>query len=190
MGDKSIRHFSYKKIIDMRIIKIFSIAFTLVTLVSCQKDAIDAPVYTEEAASEAVNTTTASTATLSAWMPVSNWNSSKKQTGTSWSGTIDDVSITADIANNGLILAFAKNGNAGQSLLYMQAGNAYWYYQVEQGHIVINTETVNGNSIDRNQSFQYVVLSADQLDELSGKGIFRDDLIKLSWEEATALFKK
>jgi hypothetical protein len=176
---------------NIKTFKIVAIALSLTTIVSCRKDGLDEMAFTEETPSAIVSQTTAATAVLSDWKPVSTWNTVKKQAGTTWSGTIEDAAITSDIVNNGLILVFAKNGNAGQSLLYMQAGDAYWYYQVEAGRITINTETVNGNaSIDKDQSFQYVMLSKEQLDELETKGVTRDDLVKLSWEEATTMFAK
>jgi hypothetical protein len=175
----------------MRTIKIFLISLTVVTVVSCRKDGLNEVAFTEETPSAVINSTQAATATLSAWKPVNSWNTLKKQASTTWSGTIDDAAITTDIVNNGLILVFAKTGNSGQSLLYMQAGDVYWYYQVETGRIIINTETVNGNtSIDKGQSFQYVILSKEQLEELASKDVTNDKLISMSWEKASELFTK
>jgi hypothetical protein len=148
--------------------------FGSLTLLSCRKE--ETSVNTQ-----APTGTESSIASLSAWNTVSS-NAGKSTTGSEHSGYINDGLITADVANSGLVLLFSKAAGTDNATSFAEAsvdGN----YHVETGNIV-----VNGVVQLKDQQFQYVIFSEDQLKQLADKGYSRDQLVSLSYKQAFALF--
>lgn len=169
----------------MKDVKMLVLGLGLLVFASCKKnDITPAGLETETPAPAAAP---ANTARLSSWQSVNNWSTDKSNGS---AGIIKDAAITADVANEGLVLVFAKKGNIEQSLPYMQTGDVFWSYQVEEGTIIISADGANDKvAIDANQQFQYVVLSKEQLDALDAKGQSRTNLINLSYQTAISLFQ-
>jgi hypothetical protein len=172
----------------MKDMKILVLGLGLLVFASCKKNEITPAGLETETPAPAAAPATSNTARLSSWQSVSNW-SADNSTGSA-AGVIKDAAITADIANEGIVLVFAKKGNIEQSLPYMQSGDVFWNYQVEEGTIIITADGANGKAaIDTDQQFQYVVLSKEQLDALDAKGQSRNNLINLSYQTANSLFQ-
>jgi hypothetical protein len=169
----------------MKDMKILVLGLGLLVFASCKKnDITPAQLETETPAPAAAP---ANTARLSSWQSVS-WSADKSNG--SAAGVIKDAAITTDVANEGLVLVFAKKGNIEQSLPYMQSGDVFWNYQVEEGTIIITADGANSKAaIDADQQFQYVVISKEQLDALDAKGQSRNSLINLSYQTAVSLFQ-
>ena len=131
------------------------------------------------------------TAATKAWTPANSWNTAKLDKFTVYSGAIADKSISSDVADKGLVLVFKKNGDSVQSLPYEEKGanDAYWYYQVSNGEIAINCDNYGAEQKLNDNTFQYFVISAEQLTALEAKGYSSFKLLQLSFEEATALLK-
>jgi hypothetical protein len=170
----------------MKDMKILVLGLGLLVFASCKKnDITPAQSETETPAPAAAP---ANTARLSSWQSVSNWSADNSKG--SAAGVIKDAAITADVATEGLVLVFAKKGNIEQSLPYMQSGDIFWSYQVEEGTIIITADGATGKTtIDTEQQFQYVILSKEQLDALDAKGQSRNSLINLSYQTAISLFQ-
>jgi hypothetical protein len=173
----------------MKGMKILALAIGVFTFVSCRKDSMQEDVaFTETPV--AANSGSTESATLSAWQTVNSWNVPAKQSGSVYTGRIDDAAITGDITNTGLILLFTKNGTTTQSLPFKQDGNIYWNYQVEEGSVIVSADAgASQTNVDNNRQFQYIVLSKEQLDALEAKGQSRSSLINMSYQSAVALFQ-
>lgn len=166
----------------MKRISIITAGIFMIAASSCSKNELRSEQLYTAPVVEATAAAAPSTATVSAWQPVSEW--SAVQEGKAHSGSISNAAITTGVADNGLVLVFAQKGNSTQSLPYTD-GDVYWNYQVEEGKVVINAAgTKDGMTIDRQQAFQYVVLSKEQLDVLETKGITKNELINLSYSQA------
>lgn len=170
----------------MKDMKILVLGLGLLAFASCKKNEVTPALSETETPAPAA--APASTSRLSAWQALSSWDAAKSNG--SVAGIIKDAAITADIANEGLVLVFAKKGSIEQSLPYMQSGDVFWSYQVEEGTIIITADGANDRAaIDTDQQFQYIVLSKEQLDALDAKGQSRSILINLSYQTAVSLFQ-
>jgi hypothetical protein len=144
---------------------------------------LQAPVDNTQEPSPVAENATA----ISNWQPVNNSSTSGKTASTKgFTGVVNDLSISQDVLSNGLVLVFAKEGNQGQSLPFVQSGSIYWYYQVEEGQISVSAE----GSTDQSKEFQYIVLTSDQLNDLEARGYPKNTLVNISWNDAVDLFKK
>jgi hypothetical protein len=172
---------SNKKTFSMKRITIVALGILMIAASSCTKDEL----RSEQEYTEPVIETTATAApaaTVSGWQPVREWTVAEESKAQS--GSITNTHITPDVVDNGLVLVFAKKGDITQSLPYTDAGDIYWNYQVEEGKILINAAAVTGAvKIDRQQAFQYVVVSKEQLDALEAKGVSKSELINFSYKQ-------
>jgi hypothetical protein len=130
-------------------------------------------------------------AVTKAWTSDIAWSTSKQEKFTVYSGTINDQSITGEVADKGLVLVFKKNGTTVQSLPFEEKGtnDAYWYYQVAKGQVAISCDNYGAEQKVADNAFQYFVVSAEQLTVLEAKGYSSFKLLQLSYDEATALLK-
>lgn len=159
---------------------IIALGIILFGAASCSKNELRSEeIYTEPGIE---TTPTVSSAAVSGWQQATEW-SSPEQNNALQSGRIGSAGISADIADNGLVLVFTKKGEMMQSLPYTD-GDIYWNYQVEQGKVVINASATSAAKIDRQQAFQYVMFSKEQLDMLETKGMMKNELINLSYNQA------
>jgi hypothetical protein len=178
----------FKKLFPMKGMKFLALAIGVLTIVSCRKESMQQEAVNTEVPAADVSTTTSS-ARLSAWQQVNSW-SAAKQSGSVYTGRIDDVAITTEITNTGMVLLFSKNGATTQSLPFKQDDNTYWSYQVEEGSVIVNADAgVSKTTMDNNRQFQYIVLSKEQLDALEAKGYSRSSLINISYQSASTLFQ-
>ena len=99
------------------------IGFSLLLLItSCKKTDVQ---QENNLASPAATTvaTASSTASVSDWKTLSNWNSSKSEKFTSYSAIVEDSTISNAVAGSGLVLAFVKNGNTVSALPIEEKGS-------------------------------------------------------------------
>lgn len=169
--------------------KLSILGLSLVMLAaSCRKVDVQSPAAAAPAATAAATQTTASV-----WKTISSWNSSKADKYTSFNTTIQDSSITAATIANGLVLVYKKDGSAVSALPYQEtgAGERYWYYQAAEGSLTINVDAYGqSQAVDRNASFQYFIITEQQIKDLEAQGKTKGQLMGLSYEEARTLFSK
>ena len=148
---------------------------------SCKKQDMQAE---KETATETVQTTE--------WKQAAEWKSSREEKYTSYSTSMQDKSITADIVENGLVLVFAKYGNEVFSLPHQSKGtvDAFWHYQVSENSIAIDVDVYSENAtIDNKQTFSYFILPADKIKSLEESGHTMSELMTLTYESAKNLLK-
>jgi hypothetical protein len=159
-----------------------SFAFIMIAGTACRK------ADTQHEASPAA--LAASTEKSIKWNSVSDWNSSKQDKFTIHYGKIQDSTISASVASKGLVLVFKKNGTAVNALPFDETGtkNAFWYYQVSEGTILINSDVYGSDqSLDKSSSFQHFIISENQLKDLEAQGHSKLELMGLSYEKASSL---
>jgi hypothetical protein len=149
-------------------------------IASCKKE--DVP------ASASANQTAASVNNTAQWRSL-NWTSSKDENITTYSSKISDSSINNNIAASGLVLVFKKDNAGVESLPFQEkSSNAYWYYQVANGSVRINSDSKSEQNLN-SQSFSYFIISPEKLSSLETQGKTKVDLMQLSYEEAVGLLK-
>jgi hypothetical protein len=137
-------------------------------------------------------TPTETTVQASEWRPAAEWSSSKEEQYTSYSTSLQDKSITADVVENGLVLVYAKYGNEIFSLPHQSKGavDAFWHYQVSENLISIDADVYTENAtMDNKQNFSYFILSADKIKSLEENGHTISELMTLNYENAKNLLK-
>jgi hypothetical protein len=123
------------------------------------------------------------------WRSLSDWSGLKAEDVTTYFSKISDSAITSSVVNSGFVLVFKKNGSDIKSLPFQeQNSNTYWYYQVSNGALRINSENNVGQNLIT-QSFSYFVIPPDKLSALEASGKTKMDLLQLSFEEAKTLLK-
>lgn len=137
--------------------------------------------------------TATGTSTAWQWKSLSNWNSETGEETTVYSTTIEDPAITADIAAGGMVIVFKNSGSGVTAMPYEEtvSGGTYsWFYQIAEGSLTIQAE-VSGNASApaTGQGVHYFILTADKLKELDSKGHSKEELMKLSFENAQAILK-
>src|SRR5690349_6397661 len=141
---------------------------------SCKKNDLQA---NKETASEAAVQSTE-------WKSAADWSSSKEEKYTSYSTTIQDKSITADIVENGMVLVYAKYGNDVFSLPHQSKGvvNTFWHYEVSENTIAIDVDVYSEKAkVDNKQTFSYFILSADKIKSLETNGHSVSELMTLTY---------
>jgi hypothetical protein len=123
------------------------------------------------------------------WNSLSNWQNSKNENVTTYFSRLTDSSITKDVVNAGIVLVYKKTGNDIQSLPLQEKDNkTYWYYQVANGSIRINSDNNDGQNLGT-QTFSYFVVTPEQLSKLEASGKTKLDLLQLSYDQASSLIK-
>jgi hypothetical protein len=98
--------------------------------------------------------------------------------------------ITADVVNKGLVLVYAKEGSAIQSLPYeSEQSKSFWYYQVAEGSLLVSAD-VYGTSSATAPEVRYFVFTGEQVNEIEKSGTSKAELMNLSYEQASALAGK
>jgi hypothetical protein len=126
------------------------------------------------------------------WRSAAEWSSSKEEKYTSYSTSMQDKSITADVVENGMVLVYAKYGNEVFSLPHQSKGavDAFWHYQVSENTIAIDADVYSENAtMDNKQTFSYFILSADKIKSLEEQGHTISELMTLNYENAKSLLK-
>ncbi len=169
----------------MKKITLIAAGFAVLLIASCKKSDTDTIVPVVNAGSNTGQE--AASAKLSAWQSVELTGTNSKTDGNLYSGSIEDLAITADILNSGLVLLYDKTAEGMQPLPYMQKGNIRWHYDVVEGAISINADAA-GNTITGKREFSYVILSTEQLNALEAKGLTKSTLINMDYTTAAGLF--
>ena len=126
------------------------------------------------------------------WKTAASWTSSREANYTSFTTSLQDRSITADVIENGIVLVYAKYGNEVFSLPHQSKGsvNASWHYQVVENTISIDVDVYSENAeIDNKQHFNYFILTSDKIKSLEGNGHSISELMILNYENAKSLLK-
>lgn len=161
---------------------------------SCQKD--DFKEASAIAPVEAVDTDTVG------WNAASRWEVADQETFSVRYFTIEDANITADVADNGLVLVFKKSGAAINALPFEESrltteeeadasvsenSNAnYWYHQVTQGSLLISCDEYNA-APTASSRFKYFVITPEKLQRLQNDGYTTEKLMSLSYTEAATV---
>ena len=166
------------KIVSLSIISILALA-------SCKKtDLQQEDNFNQESIVAAASPSAAATGiSFSKWHAVSNWSSQKEENGSIYSALLEDTSITPAVVAEGLVLVYAKNADSTTSLP-AQTNNTLWYYQINNGAILLKAGVTGSSPLDKNLSFQYIVFSPAQLASLEEKGISKDQLLSFTYQEA------
>lgn len=135
---------------------------------------------------------TSQTSTALQWKSITNWTQSKQNEFTVHHGKIEDAAITTEVVSKGLVLVYKSNGS---NILTLPAEEKtskdnYWYYQVSKGAITISADAFGNDQGLNPGSFQYFILSANQLKELEAKGYSKSKLMGLSYADASKLLTK
>ena len=131
----------------------------------------------------------AATAPTAQFKALPSWSSSQAENTRTYFSKVSDSTITTDVAKSGLVLVYKKEGSSVQSLPFQEKdGKTYWYYQVANGSIRINSDNNSGQSLAQ-QSFAYFVITPGKLASLEASGKSRFELLDLSYEQAAALLK-
>lgn len=152
----------------------------LFLLASCKK------VDVQHEALPAVEET--SKVSVNQWKNLS-WNASKQEQFTVHYGKISDNTLSSAVAEDGLVLVYKKTGTTVTALpAEDKATGNFWYYQVSENTIMVNCDAYGANqAIDKNQSFNYFILSSEKIKELEAAGTSKADLLQLTYEQAAAL---
>ena len=186
----------------MKNVKLPILGLSLLLLVaSCKKDD-----FKEDSATD----TTASSSALTdadglSWKSASQWETTNQETFSVHYFTITDSSITADVADNGMVLVFKKAGNSINALPFEEAKSGtegstsgaeattnanYWYHQVAEGSLLISYDVYSASKTpDNANSFQYFVITPEKLQNLQNDGYDSEKLLNLNYTEAATLLK-
>ena len=164
---------------------------SVVLLFSCKKSDLK-----EELASDN-SQGIASTVSLkeSSWKTLPKWNQVNQQSYSIYYSSLKDANITADVANDGLVLVYKKDAtkNTTVELPYEEkVGNTtyYWYYQISEGKVLVSCDiygTSNTETLSTANNFKYIPISKDALSKLEGKGYSRTQLMALPYEQVSGM---
>lgn len=180
-------------------IKLPVVGLSLVLLVAaCNKKD-----FTDDRADAAASTVAATDADLS-WTSPAMWENADQGTFSIRYFALQDSSITADVADNGLVLVYKRNGTAINALPFEEAtatttnsaqGDAedaananYWYHQVSEGTLLISCDVYTAT--DAANSFKYFVLTPQKLQRLQTAGYTTEKLMGLNYADAATLLKE
>ena len=186
----------------MKILKLtFTACILLVVAIGCKKtDFADELPQDPQAASAVFADSLALSSTgpidiskEKGWISSAAWEVEKQEDFSIYYINVEDVAITPDVVDNGLVLLF-KNDNASLSALPVEedakTSSRYWYHQVTEGNIMISVDSYGAAvAPDASSNFKYFILSPEKLKELEGKGQSIDFLMNLTYQQAAALLK-
>ena len=116
--------------------------------------------------------------------------------------TIEDDGITTDVADDGLVLLFKRNGASVSSLPIEEGAGAqesateesaaplskYWYHQVSAGNLLITCDDyAKSGTPEGANSFKYFIITPEKLQSLSTEGYTAESLMALDYDAAAAL---
>lgn len=182
----------------MKNVKLPVLGLSLVLLMaSCKKND-----YKEASATDATTATASSEADSLGWKTSSTWENADQGSFSVHYFTIQDSAITSDVADNGMVLVFKKNGTAVNALPFEEATSVaqtatekttnanYWYHQVSTGSLLISCDLYKAAATpDNANSFKYFVLTPEKLQSLETSGYTAEKLMNLSYSAAASLLK-
>ena len=162
-----------------------------VLLFSCKKYDLQDQVATTDNA----KTTAVTGLRESSWKTLSNWTQVEQPSFNLYYTAVKDANITADIANNGAVLVYKKDGltNSSVQLPYEEkVGNTtyYWYYQVSEGKVLVSCDiygSADAQYLNATSVFKYIPITGDVLTQLEGKGFSRVELMKMTYSQVSSL---
>lgn len=179
----------------MKNVKLPILGLSLVLLVaSCKKDDF------KEAGTDATTTEQLSGTDTTGWHSSSQWETADQESFSVRYFTIEDANITADVADNGLVLLYKKNGTAINTLPFEEGAAAaedaevktnanYWYHQVTEGSLLISCDVYGSQTPDAANSFKYFIITPEKLQSLQEDGHTTEELMNLSYADAASLLK-
>lgn len=126
------------------------------------------------------------------WRSLSNWNILKENKTTTYTSKLLDSSLTADVAQKGIVLAFVKNNTGIQALPFQENGtsNSYWYYQISNDTISFSCDNYTGKPNLTTNRFTYFILSPQKLKNLESSGFTKIKVMQMSYDDIAKLLKK
>src|SRR4051812_29065557 len=154
------------------------------SLTACKKTDVQAGSANTAASVESVK--------ASPWRTVDGWSVEAAEGYSVYNKTIQDATISEDVASSGLVLVFKRGTNEATALPVEEkaTGKSYfWYYQVSECTLAINADAYGSTKSPGAENICYYVLNSAKLAELEKKGYSKAELMRLSYENAAALLK-
>jgi len=175
-------------------LKLPTLGLSLVLLMaSCSKNDIE-EISSDAALSSAVALSTMDTV---GWKSANVWETADQETFSVRYFTIADPAITADVADNGLVLLFKRTGSAINALPFEESAtestdqttNAnYWYHQITEGSLLVSCDVYTSKTnTDATSAFKYFVITPEKLQTLEADGHTTEELMSLSYADASSL---
>ena len=178
------------------------LALSAILLISsCKKDDFQEESATNDANIEAIT----NAADTVGWKSTAKWETADQETFSVHYITIEDAGITADVADDGLVLLYKKNDKAINSLPFeenlakseaTESGDEentnanYWYHQVTEGNLLISCDVyANSKAPETANRFKYFIITPEKLQSLTADGHTTEELMGLSYAEAAALLE-
>lgn len=201
--DKTARINYNTKNLLMKNVKFSILGLSLILLiVSCKKDDF------KNTGTDAVATATTALneADTVGWTSSNQWETADQETFSVHYFTIEDANITADVADNGLVLLFKKAGNSINTLPFEEGTNStsdeddaadesdsnsnYWYHQVSEGSLLVSCDVYGAAATpDEANNFKYFIITPEKLQSLQTDGHTTEELMALSYTEAKNLLE-
>ena len=160
--------------------------FLLISVVGCKKND-----FKDELVNENLLTTATQAKDAAGWASLNKWEFASQEDFSVFYTTIQDAQLTAEVADNGLVLVFKKDGTSVSALPVEEKTKSeshYWYHQITEGKILISVDTY-GTSIapDAAKAFKYFIITPEKLAQLTTTGHSLDQLMNLNHQEAASL---
>jgi hypothetical protein len=128
------------------------------------------------------------------WNPSANWEVAKQDDYSVYYFNIKDDKITNDVAENGLVLVYKKNGSSVSALPVEEkasgANSLYWYHQITEGNLMITVDAYGTSTEPASaNTFKYFVITPEQLKSLEAKKYTAASLMDLSYNEVKTILE-
>jgi len=164
---------------------------------SCKKDDFKETSATDAATSGALASNEADTV---GWKTASQWTKADQGAFSIHYFTIQDSTITSDIADNGLVLVYKKSGTSVNALPFEETASSsqgtsaenknanYWYHQVTAGNLLISCDVYKAATTSETaNSFRYFIITPEKLQTLATSGYTIDKLMSLGYADAATI---
>jgi hypothetical protein len=179
----------------MKNVKLPIFGLSLVLLIaSCKKDDLK-----QTGAEATTNTELLNDADAAGWQASSQWETVNQENFSVRYFNIEDANITSDVADNGLVLLYKKNGTSINTMPFEEGtatGNDtekhnanYWYLQVSEGNLLISCDFYTTEAPVTANSFKYFIVTPEKLQSLQQDGHTAEELMNLSYTDAANLLK-
>jgi hypothetical protein len=161
----------------------------LLAVSSCQKND-----FNEESPNPAATSAVLNAVDTIGWTSSVQWETADQETFAVHYFTIEDQTITSDVADNGLVLLFKRSGQDITALPFEEGESTedapanYWYHQIMEGSLLVSCDVYSNKATpDAANSFKYFVITPEKLQSLQTDGHTTEKLMSLSYTEAAAL---
>jgi hypothetical protein len=126
------------------------------------------------------------------WNSSAKWDVAKQDNYSVYYFNIKDDKITDNVAENGLVLVYKKNGSSVSALPVEEKGTGsssmYWYHQITEGNIMITVDAYGTSTEPASaNTFKYFVITPEQLKSLEAKSYNAASLMNLSYNEVKSV---